>query len=279
MLQSYVASSSGRRMIEGPADQTRGVEAARSSPLEKARTEDLLRIIPRGRRSVLDIGARDGHFSCLLTQYFAEVTALDLEPPAWRFPGVTTVAGDVTHLAFPDAAFDCVFCTEVLEHIAGLELACREIVRVARREIVIGVPFQQDIRLGRTTCLACGKTNPPWGHINSFTEQRLFSCFPALSVVSRSFVGLHKQATNAISARLMDWAGNPWGSYGQEEPCIHCGAILTPPPQRSAGSRLCSAAAACLNRAQSAFTRPLPVWIHVLFALPDRSAPLAAYRP
>lgn len=257
-------------MTESRPENMSRIEVARQSSLEKARSEDLLRIIPRGRRSLLDIGARDGHFSRLLTQVFTEVTALDLEKPAWEIPGVTTVGGDVTRLDFPDGFFDCVLCAEVLEHVADLEAACREIRRVARRDIVIGVPFEQDLRIGRTICAACRKANPPWGHVNSFTERRLMSLFPALAVVSRSYVGELREATNAVSTWLMDLAGNPWGAYDQDEPCIHCGASLTRPGSRGLLQRLSSAAAIHLNRAQSALTRPRPVWMHLVLSCPEQ---------
>ena len=61
----------------------------------KARTADFLRLLPRARSSVLDIGARNGHFSRLLTEYFDVVTGLDLEKPPFEYPQVTTVAGHV----------------------------------------------------------------------------------------------------------------------------------------------------------------------------------------
>ena len=64
------------------------IDQYRATEQEKERTADLLRILPRGRHSVLDIGAGDGHFSRLLTEYFSEVTALDLHKPAFEFPGV-----------------------------------------------------------------------------------------------------------------------------------------------------------------------------------------------
>jgi SAM-dependent methyltransferase len=191
----------------------------RGSEQETARTADLLRILPRGRHSVLDIGARDGHFSLLLTEYFSEVTALDLQRPAFAFPNVTTVAGDVTKLEFDDASFDCVFCAEVLEHIPDVSKACAEILRVARHEIVIGVPFRQDTRVGRCTCSSCGKTNPPWGHVNSFDEDRLLRLFAGARLLSTSFVGTDASVTNPFSDFLMDLGGNPWGSYDQDEPC------------------------------------------------------------
>lgn len=238
----------------------------RQSDQEKARSADLLRLLPRGRRSVLDIGARDGHFSRLLTEHFEEVTALDLEKPSFVYPRVTTVAGDITKLQFADSSFDCIFCAEVLEHIPALEQACRELARVARHDIVVGVPFRQDTRCGRTTCRKCGKTNPPWAHVNTFDQPKLQRLFSGMTVGETSFVGANNEVTNRLAAMLMDWAGNPWGTYDQDEPCIHCGAALVAPNGRSPFARICSGVAVRLNRLQSAASRPHANWIHVVFA-------------
>jgi SAM-dependent methyltransferase len=226
-----------------------------------------MRLLPMNRFSVLDVGARDGHFSLLMAEHFAQVVALDLQPPAIQHPRVTALAGDATALCFPDRSFDCVFCAEVLEHLPALEQACREIARVARYEIVIGTPFRQDTRLGRTSCRACGRTNPPWGHLHSFDEFKLRRLFPGFEVVARSFVGSIRKVTNPLSAFLMDRAGNPWGTYEQEEPCVHCGAKLTAPPsQRTWRSRLYSGMAGRINLLQGALTPPRANWIHLLFA-------------
>ena len=238
----------------------------RESESEKVRGANLLQLLPRGRSSVLDIGARDGHFSRFLTEYFDSVTALDLEQPRFDYPRVTTVAGDVTKLQFPDSSFDCVFCAEVLEHIPDVEQACREIARVARHEIVIGVPHRQDTRVGRTTCQKCGRRNPPWAHINSFDERRLMALFPQLELKAKSFVGSVKSATNPISTLLMDLAGNPWGTYEQDEPCIHCGAKLIPPAQGPILPRVCAGLAVRINRVQSLVTQAHGIWLHVVFS-------------
>ena len=243
------------------------VEKYRASASEKARVADLFRIMPRGRTSVLEIGARDGYLSRPLTEYFQEVTALDLEKPPFEFPGVTTIAGDVTKLQFGDESFDCVFCAEVLEHISAVEQACRELARVARHEVIIGVPFLQDIRMNRSTCRRCGKSNPPWGHVNTFDERRLTMLFPGLSISRKSFVGLTKERSNAVSAMLMDLAGNPWGTYVQDEPCIYCGESLAQPSyDRAFLSKVCSGVAIRLDRLQMAFSRPHANWIHIVFS-------------
>jgi SAM-dependent methyltransferase len=242
------------------------LEAYRNSPSEIARTNDLLRIVPKNRMSVLDIGARDGHFSKLLQAHFTEVTALDLETPKFEAPGVRKLAGDVTKLEFPDNSFDCVFCAEVLEHVPDVSKACLEIARVARHEVIIGVPYRQDIRLGRTTCENCGYFNPPWGHVNSFDEQKLARLFPSMRVVSSSFVGKSKGATNTLSVALQDFGGNPWGTYSQEEPCLGCGQRLNATPSRTVLQRIACGLGVLLNRAQQSLTSSHGNWIHLLLA-------------
>jgi SAM-dependent methyltransferase len=242
------------------------LEQYRAGELEQARSADLMRILPKGLRSVLDIGARDGYFSALLADHYQEVIALDLQRPAFSIPRVRTVAGDVSSLQFADRSFDCVFCAEVLEHVPDVTRACREIARVASGFVVVGVPFKQDLRLARTTCRSCGRAVPPWGHVNAFDEDRLSQLFPGFRVVSKSFIGSSNGATNALSALLMDIAGNPWGTYDQEEPCIHCGARLTPPVALGPWAKGCCFVASALNRIQQRCTPHHGNWIHLVLS-------------
>jgi SAM-dependent methyltransferase len=242
------------------------LETYRASQDERDRTEDLLRLLPRSRSSVLDIGARDGHFSRLLTEYFPHVTALDLERPRFEIPGVETVAGDVTKLDFASDSFDCVFCAEVLEHIPEIQKACNEIVRVTRHEIIVGVPFKQDLRVDRSTCYRCRKANPAWGHVNSFDLSKLLELFSGLQLSATSFVGTTRESSNPLSAYLMDIAGNPWGTYDQDELCIYCGSHLIPPESRHLWQRGLSSIAVRINRLQAIRTFPHAKWIHLLFS-------------
>ena len=241
------------------------LEKYHATAAEQERATSLLSMLPGNRRTVLDIGARDGYYSRLMAQRYADVTALDLELPDWHIPGVRTVAGDARALKFPDNTFDIVFCAEVLEHIPDVERACTEIARVARHEILIGVPFDQDIRVGRATCRSCGRISPPWGHINTFTEARLHSLFPGMQVIKRSLVGSSRARTTTLATWLMDQGKNPW-HVNSEEGCIHCGVPLVRPSGRTLIERCCSAAAHRLNRIQAKFTPERPMWIHLLFA-------------
>lgn len=244
----------------------RNLEKYRAGVDERARTDDLLRLLPKGRQSVLDVGARDGYFSRLLAKHFTQVTALDLQRPTFEIPRVVAVAGDVTKLDFPPDSFDCIFCAEVLEHVPDLQRACNEIKRVARHEIIIGVPFKQDVRIGRCTCHSCGKVNPPWGHVNTFDSRKLMSLFPGRRLIRTSHVGTVKESTNFITTSLMDLAGNPWGTYDQDERCIYCGGQMKPPETRRMWQRGLSGIAVRLNRIQALFTRSHAKWVHLLFS-------------
>lgn len=243
--------------------------AYRESARERARVGDLMALVPSDLGNALDIGARDGFLSALMTERARTVTALDLALPQFQLDRVLCVQGDVTKLPFADGEFDLVLCAEVLEHIAALEVACNELGRVSRRYLLVGVPYRQDLRLGRTTCSHCGTKNPPWGHVNSFDEHRLAGLFPAYRVIKTSFVESTRAATNSLACALMDYAGNPYGTYEQDEPCIECGLQIGSPPRRNLLQIAATKAALQLQKWQTAVTRPHGNWLHMLFERRD----------
>jgi SAM-dependent methyltransferase len=68
------------------------------------------------------------------------------------FPGCELVL-DVRRMPeVPDATYDCVFCSGVLEHVDDYEAAMREITRILRPggTLLLGLPFRQAIHLAPT---------------------------------------------------------------------------------------------------------------------------------
>jgi len=224
-----------------------------------------MRLVPKGYHSVLDAGARDGYYSLQLTQYFDSVTSLDLSKPQVEHERITCVAGDLTRLPYPDNSFDVVFCTEVLEHIPALEEAVREIKRVAKRCILIGVPYKQDIHVGRVTCPKCDKVSPPWGHVNVFDEHRLEELFQPFRVAQQALTGVNQSKTNAVATWLTDLGKNPYGVYGAEQRCLYCGSSLETEPTRTFIHKVWGSLGTRIMRAHSALSKPHPNWIHIVF--------------
>lgn len=238
--------------------------AYRDSAAEQVRIADAMRLLPKGQRTVLDVGALDGHISKLLTAYYESVTALDLTAPVISHDRITCVQGDVTALQYPDDTFDTVVCLEVLEHVSPslLAAACAELVRVTRHHVVVGVPCHQDLRIGRSTCCLCGALNPPWGHVSSFDEAKLRGLFVGADIEELSFVGSETAVMNPLAASLMDFAGNPYGIYSQDQPCVACGAGLQQPPPRRFAQRVSTRLASWALSIQRPFVRPSPLWVH-----------------
>ena len=247
----------------------------RMSSNELDRTHNLLALVPEHGRVALDVGARDGYFSRVLVQRFDKVLALDITRPSMSHPRIECRQGDVTQLDLADNAVDFVFCAEVIEHIraSDLAIACRELQRVCSDKLLIGVPYRQDIRVGRTTCYTCGGKNPPWGHVNSFDEDSLTRLFPQCVVDKKNFSGWNEEQTNALATVLLDLAGNPYGTYNQEEVCIHCGNRLLPAPQRTLAQRVLTRLGSLARKTTEPFAQPHANWVHVLFdKIPDRDA-------
>jgi SAM-dependent methyltransferase len=238
----------------------------RESKREQDRIAALMSLVPAKGRRALDIGARDGYLSQRLTERYAHVTAVDLVRPTIDHPDIESVEANIAQMPFRDNDFDLVLCAEVLEHLPADVLArgVREIVRVAKRWIIVGVPYNQDLRLGRTTCNHCGTRNPPWGHVNKFNEGVLRRLFPDTRSIQFSYVGRTRDATNRLAAALMNYAGNPFGTYMQDEACITCGLHVGQPHPRSLPQRMATRAAHIMNRIQQSLSVPKPCWIHAL---------------
>ena len=89
--------------------------------------------------ALLDLGCGPGTITVGLAAAVAPgvTTGLDVDPQPVE--GVSVVTGDATRLPFPDASFDAIFASALLQHLPDPVVALREARRVARPGAVIGV--------------------------------------------------------------------------------------------------------------------------------------------
>lgn len=112
--------------------------------------ESIIRLVPEDS-SVLDAGCGEGIISFLLAEQGIASTGVDLSEPnvdaAKRESEnrghkhlTSFVQGDAEHLPFEDESFDVVISTHVLEHLPDFDQGARELVRVARKRIIVALP-------------------------------------------------------------------------------------------------------------------------------------------
>jgi SAM-dependent methyltransferase len=152
-------------------------------------TVDLNRLhLPPGSR-VLDIGCGSGrHMDAVLRRDGISVVGVDLDGGDLRLArdrcqyladfgacrGRWTLArAGATALPFPDAAFDLVICSEVLEHVPDHRRAAAEAVRVLRPggDLVVSVPR----RWPEAICWGLSREyrETPGGHIRIYRREAL----------------------------------------------------------------------------------------------------------
>lgn len=116
------------------------------------------RLIPHASGWLLDVGTSEGPyrevFRPVVERYIGleyPPSILDKQPDLWnildRAKKSVEVFGDGNRLAFRDACFDTVLCTEVLEHLPDPARVLREMARVLRPggTLLLTVPFSQPL--------------------------------------------------------------------------------------------------------------------------------------
>lgn len=121
--------------------------ATRPTDLNRASLQFILSNIPEGG-VCLDAGCGRGYLAKRLTQAGHTVFGLDIEPPGdySEADGYTFVSGSVEDIPFPDEMFDTVVCTHVLEHVRNMDKAVQELLRVAKKRLLIVLPRQREYR-------------------------------------------------------------------------------------------------------------------------------------
>lgn len=159
-------------------------EGLREDEYNLKRLNTSIELIPKGTATLADIGCGDGIFGMLLQKQRPEIDSLSVDRSETALKRVKTKkkVGDISALPFEDKTFDCVTCFEVLEHIPYpvYDTVLGELSRIAKKNVIISVPFQEKTENNITKCPACHATFNTVLHVRNFFDkdiQQLFSKF------------------------------------------------------------------------------------------------------
>lgn len=139
------------------------------------RFEDTARFVRKDATSILDVGCFcgewlnyvTGHLPRLKNHLGVDVAANKIAEAARRFPHLNLRACFAEELEAGEDSYDTVTCLEVLEHIPDWLSVFHSLFRFARKQVLITVPFNENIR--EMVCIHCAKPTPMWGHLRSYT--------------------------------------------------------------------------------------------------------------
>lgn len=97
--------------------------------------------------SLLDVGAAEGYKAYLAEKIFqVKVQCCDLSDEACNRAkeifSIESTPVDIHNLPFSNNEFDVVLCSETLEHVTDSHRAINELLRVARKAVVITIPHE-----------------------------------------------------------------------------------------------------------------------------------------
>lgn len=188
-------------------------EAVESFDGNLARLQYVVAKILPEERQILNIGVGNGCLERLLQiRPGKRVYALDPSPAAIDLlrndVGLDEGSAKIGYsqaIPFPADSFDVVCMSEVIEHLENdvIVQSLREVRRVLRPggRFLGTVPADEDLRLSLAVCPQCGEKFHRWGHVQSFTSDRL------RGLLESYFDRVSIRRTYLADCRGLNWKG------------------------------------------------------------------------
>jgi SAM-dependent methyltransferase len=216
---------------------------------DRERVAVLARAMPEDVDSVLDAGCGNGIFMDALRggqRSYSRIVGLDRSIAALSYAGSMRICGSIDDLPVGRESFDMVAALEVIEHlpVPVYRRALAEVCRVARRYVLVSVPYRQDLEASLISCPACRSRFNPDYHVRSFDESTLDGLLSSsgFDCVRLTRLGTYWRYRGVDALRSLGRrnasAGNP---FTTEIPCPMCGFRLAGSPVPPAGAAIRSA--------------------------------------
>lgn len=202
------------------------------SEAEKERITKTIATIPEGIETVLDLGCGDGKITNRISRHYsvwaADISVQELS----KVSSDLRVCCSAEYIPFKDASFDLVLATELLEHIPDQQYhtVLKEIQRVAKKYILISIPYKESLLKGLTKCRFCGMIYHISWHQRSYDLESAKSLFPGWKI--DKIVGISQRTERELTLLyyILHFIGNKWSQSGYNL-CPFCGRHNVNPPR------------------------------------------------
>ena len=139
-----------------------------------SRIRETAGLIPPDTASLADVGCGNGVFVNYLQRAMPslELFAIDRSRAALEYVRTPKSEGDIAAIPLPKHSYDCVTCLEVIEHLPldTFQSALSELARVARKYIIVSVPYAENLEQNHTQCPQCKSIFNADLHLRTFSD-------------------------------------------------------------------------------------------------------------
>jgi len=218
--------------------------------------------VPDDVRTILEVGAGDGLLINALRDRGYDPVALDISRSALKLiKGDKLVQGNGASLPFLSNTFDLVLACEVLEHlpIPIYKKVLHEIERVAKKHIVVTVPYKEELEWNYARCPGCGCIFNGAYHVRSFDEKDVRFLFKQLRCIFLKEVVtvLHPDRTFGLELFVRHQLAKEYMYFSSSTKCPLCSFSVDRKPGRNWIGWIAVGIRYCYRKI---FTKQSPLW-------------------
>ena len=164
---------------------------------DRERIATLAEKLPPDVTTLLDVGCGNGlflkHLCGLEKRHFKRLCGTDRSEAALAGVQSEKVVASIDALPFADGEFDAVSSLEVIEHLPQATYLCAigELSRIARRYILVSVPFDEHLWLSLIECSQCRCRFNPNYHLRTFDHSMMRHLFDSNGFICREVFCIH----------------------------------------------------------------------------------------
>lgn len=182
------------------------------SEKEKDRIQAIHRLIPGDIKTILDAGCGDGRIINPLAGRY-KMVGFDYNITALRHVKTTKFIASIGKIPVRNKTFGLVICSEVIEHLEEplYSYAIQEITRVSSKYIILAVPNDEQLSIGKSYCPKCKVYFHVNQHHHSFTLKKLSKIFlPDWTLSEYTYCGTDRLYYQPVLLFLKRKIGGIW---------------------------------------------------------------------